>query len=140
MATNIQTSAGGGSTKGINIGLWVAQVLLAVGFGLAGAMKLTMAAAQAAVLMPGMPIELLRFIGTAEVAGALGMLLPAISRIYPILTAWAGVGLATIMVLAAALHLSKGEFSNLPPVLVLLALASFVAWGRFKKAPIAPRA
>jgi putative oxidoreductase len=140
MATNVSTSTLSGANKGMNIGLWVAQVLLAVGFGMAGYMKLSMTTAQIAQVMPGMSEGLLRFIGTVEVAGALGMILPAATRIAPILTAWAGVGLATIMVLAAGFHLSRGEFSHLPPVLVLLAFASFVAWGRFKKAPIAPRA
>ncbi|MDB5096268.1 MAG: putative integral rane protein [Cyanobacteria bacterium RYN_339] len=139
MTTNTQTPAMGGTNKGLHIGLWVAQILLAIGFGMAGWMKLTMPMAQVAAAMPGMSEALLRFIGVAEVAGALGMLLPAATRIYPVLTAWAGIGLATIMVLAGALHLVRAEFSHLPPVLVLFALASFVAWGRFKKAPTTPR-
>jgi putative oxidoreductase len=139
MATNVSNPTQGG-TKGVNIGLWVAQVLLAVGFGMAGFMKLSMTPEVAAQMMPGSPIALLRFIGTSEMLGAIGMILPAATRIMPVLTAWAGVGLATIMVLATALHISRGEFSHLPPVLVLFALAAFVAWGRFKKAPIAPRA
>jgi putative oxidoreductase len=137
MVTQSQTSAGG---KGLHIGLWVVQVLLAVAFGMAGGMKLTSSTDQLAKMAAGMSVGLIRFIGVAEMAGALGMILPAATRILPVLTAWAGVGLATIMVLAAALLISRGEFSNILPALVLLAMAVFVAWGRFVKAPISPRA
>jgi putative oxidoreductase len=86
-----------------------------------------------------MPYGLTYFIGVAEVLGALGMILPAITRIRPKLTGLAGVGLLTIMVLALGFHIMRGELSHTPPVIVLGALATFVAWGRLKKAPIAPR-
>jgi uncharacterized membrane protein YphA (DoxX/SURF4 family) len=85
------------------------------------------------------PEPLLRFIGISEVAGALGMLLPAGTRIMPILTPWAAVGLGTIMVLASGLHASRGEWSNVAMTGTLLAMAVLVAWGRFKAAPIARR-
>lgn len=139
MTTTVQTTTNIQESKGLRVWLWVAQVLLAIAFGLAGAMKLSMPPAQIVKLAEGIPLPLLRFIGITEVAGALGMLLPAATRIVPVLTAWAAVGLATIMVLAAALHLSRGQFSHLPPVLVLLTLAAFVAWGRFTKGAISPR-
>lgn len=122
--------------KGLRIGLWAAQLLLAVAFGFAGGMKLV---ATAQFVAMGMPAPLVYFIGVAEVAGALGVVLPAATRIAPILTAWAGAGLATIMVLAGGFHLVRGEASHLPPVVVLFALAAFVAWGRFTKAPVTPR-
>jgi len=72
-------------------------------------------------------------------AGALGLILPAVTRIRPKLTAAAGLGLVTVMVLAAAFHLSRGEAQVLPLNLTLGALAAFVAWGRSRKAPILPR-
>jgi putative oxidoreductase len=129
-------------SKGLNIGLWTVQVLLAVGFGMAGGMKLVVPIADLLKQMdwvasaPWLP----RFIGVAELAGALGLVLPSLTRIKPILTPIAAVGLATIMVLALGFHVSRGEMSHLPPVIVLGALAVFVAWGRFTKARIAPRA
>ena len=83
---------------------------------------------------------LVRFIAVAEIAGALGMILPPVTRIVPVFTPLAGVGLAVIQVLAMGVHLMRGEFGVLPVNLVLLALALFVAWGRWRKAPIAPRA
>ena len=126
-----------------SIGLWVAQVVLAIMFGMAGVMKLItpMDALGAQMAWVGDSSELLvRFIAVAEIAGALGMILPAVTRIVPVFTPLAGVGLAVIQVLAMGVHLMRGEFGVLPVNLVLLALALFVAWGRWRKAPIAPRA
>jgi uncharacterized membrane protein YphA (DoxX/SURF4 family) len=125
------------SGRGLRIGLWVAQGLLALAFGMAGGMKLFVATDKSPVFSD-MP-WLIRFIGVSEVAGALGVILPAATRIAPVLTPIAAVGLAIIMVLAGAFHVQRGEISHLPPVLFLFAMSVFVAWGRFKKAPIAPR-
>jgi uncharacterized membrane protein YphA (DoxX/SURF4 family) len=126
-----------------SIGLWVAQVLLAVAFGAAGVMKLFMPYADVAAQMAwaaASPEWLVRFIGFAELAGALGMILPALTRILPWLTPLAGLGFAVIQVLAIGVHAARGETAmSLPVNLVLLALSLFVAWGRWRKAPIAPR-
>jgi putative oxidoreductase len=75
------------------------------------------------------PRWLVRFIGTSELLGALGLILPAAMRIKPALTGFAALGLLTIMVLAALFHVSRGEFGMLPINSVLGALAAFVAWG-----------
>ncbi len=143
MATHTWTQTPAKPSKGLHIGLWVAQILLALAFGMAGSAKLASPiaalAAQGMTFVTTMPEGLVRFIGLSEVAGALGMLLPALTRIKPVLTAWAGVGLSTVMVLAIGYHLSHGEAAHVAPPLVLLALAAFVAWGRFKAAPILPR-
>lgn len=130
--------------RGWRIGLWVVQLLLAAEFGMAGGMKAFTPWDQFLKMVQehggmAMPEALVRFIGYSEVLGALGMILPAALRVFPVLTAWAAVGLGTIMVLASALHASRGEFAMLPMTLGLLAMAAFVVWGRFKKAPIAPR-
>ncbi|MFN8446041.1 MAG: DoxX family protein [Caldilineaceae bacterium] len=121
----------------MNIVLWIVQILLLVAFGAAGAMKLSqpidgLAAAMAWVT--AMPALVVRFIGLAEVAGALGVVLPQATKIQPKLTAWAGVGLATVMGLATIFHITRGEFGNIVPTLILGALAAFVAWGRWSKA------
>jgi putative oxidoreductase len=127
-------------SKGLNIGLWIAQVLLLVAFGAAGGMKLfSPAVAEMAKTQSGLPYTLTYFIGTSEVLGGVGVVLPAATRIRPKLTGWAAVGLCTIMVLAFGLHLARGEWSHVPPVVVLGALAGFVAWGRLKRAPISSR-
>ncbi|AKU91157.1 DoxX family protein [Vulgatibacter incomptus] len=126
-------------SKAWGISLWIAQVLLAVMFGMAGLMKLATPMAELAEKMPGLPIGLVRFIGASEVAGALGMILPAITRIRPILTSVAGACLVIVMILAAGFHAMRGELPAVPMNFVLGALAAFVAWGRLRKAPIPPR-
>jgi uncharacterized membrane protein YphA (DoxX/SURF4 family) len=126
----------------LHIALWIVQVLLALAFGMAGFMKLTAPVAELAqkMIWPGaVPPALVRFIGASELLGAIGLVLPAATRIRPGLTALAGAGLTLVMVLAAVFHLSRGEAKMLPINLVIGGLAAFVAWGRARRAPIAPR-
>jgi uncharacterized membrane protein YphA (DoxX/SURF4 family) len=128
--------------KRLHYGLWVAQVLLAAVFATVGFIQLTISAADLAQKMPPgmqMPLALLRFIGVAEVAGAIGLILPSATRILPVLTPVAARALALVMALAAILHTSRGEFTSLPQVLVLGALALFISWGRTTRAPIPSR-
>lgn len=126
-----------------NIALWVAQVVLAAVYVMAGFMKLTQPID--ALVASGMsyagdyPELLTRFIGTMEVLGAIGIILPAATRILPVLTPLAALGFSTIQVLAIGLHTTRGEFQVLPVNLILLALSLFVLWGRLRKAPISPR-
>lgn len=125
--------------KGMNIGLWIAQGLLALAFLGAASGKLMMSAEDLAKHDPSFPFALMKFIGIAELAGALGMILPSATRIAPKLTPIAAIGLVIIMVLAFGHHVRREEWSHTPPTIVLGALAAFVAWGRFRKAPIASR-
>jgi uncharacterized membrane protein YphA (DoxX/SURF4 family) len=119
----------------MKIALWIAQSLLAFAFLASGSMKL-FAFDKMAAMMPGITDlhALFVFIGLCEIAGAIGLIAPILMKIYPILTAWAAAGLATIMVLAIGFHLYRGEADHLPPIVVLFLLAAFVAWGRgFRK-------
>lgn len=86
-----------------------------------------------------MPEALVRFTGLVDLAGGLGVLLPALTRILPRLTVWAARGIIALQVLAGAFHLYRGEAMLLPFNLLLLAMAVFVAWGRNTRAPIASR-
>jgi uncharacterized membrane protein YphA (DoxX/SURF4 family) len=129
--------------KGMNIALWIVQVLLALAFGMIGGMKLfgsleEMATNPGAEWVLEMP-WLVRFIGLSEVAGAIGLILPAATRIKPMLTPIAAAGLVVIMILAALLHAVRAEWSSIATCVVFGAMAAFVVWGRSKKAPIAPR-
>ncbi len=128
-------------SRALHVVLWIAQILLALVFGFAGSMKLVTPVAELAKNGAWMQDWwlLIRFIGTAEVAGALGMLLPPLSRIKPKLTSLAAVGLLTIMVLATGFHLLRGEARYTPLTIALGALAAFVAWGRYRKVPIRAR-
>src|SRR6266480_4551385 len=111
MTMNIATESqiqGTGPSKALNVGLWVAQVLLALAFGMAGTMKLLtplVELGQKMAWVAAVPEPLVRFIGASELAGALGLLVPALTRIRPRLTALAGAGLTAVMVLALLFHL-----------------------------------
>jgi len=134
----VEKSAG----KGLRVGLWIAQALLAVAFGMAGLSKLTQPLAELAKSMPSvatLPEALVRFIGVSELAGALGLVLPSVTRIRPVLTAWAAVGLIAVMVLAVVFNVWHGEAQALPVNVVLGGLATFVAMGRFGRARIPSR-
>jgi uncharacterized membrane protein YphA (DoxX/SURF4 family) len=129
-------------SKALHVGLWVVQCLLGAMFLAVGTMKATQPIANLANAL-GWPAEvpaaLVRFIGVAEFLGGLGLILPAATRIKPMLTPLAGVGLATAMLFATVFHISHGEFGAVAAPLVLGCLAAFVAWGRATKAPITPR-
>jgi len=129
-----KASTSNGGSKGLRIVLWVVQVLLALVFAMSGGIKLAVPYAE--LLKQGrwvqsVPEGLVKFIGVAEVSGALGLILPGATRIRPILTPLAAAGFVVMMVLASSLHLSLGET---PIVQVILGgLAAFVVWGRFRK-------
>ncbi len=126
----------------MKIVLWIVQVLIALAFLAVGFPKLVMPLADLSQQMAwvnDLSPALVRFIGLAEVAGALGLILPALTRILSWLTPLAAAGLVLIMVLAAIFHISRGEIPFIIPNLVLLVLAAFVAYGRWKIAPIAGR-
>jgi len=129
-------------SRGLRFALWIVQIILASAFLMAGFMRATQPVDQLAAAMgwPGdIPPPLLRFIGLAEFAAALGLVLPAATRIRPFLTPLAASGLVVIMVLAFIFHIPRGEYSALPLNAAFGVLAAFVAWGRFFKAPINER-
>ncbi|CCE04704.1 conserved membrane hypothetical protein [Bradyrhizobium sp. STM 3843] len=126
----------------LRIGLWIAQALLFVTFGGAGLVKLLTPIPQLAAMMPwtGDHSEaFVRMIGVIDLAGGLGILLPALTRIMPRLTVLAALGCTTLQIVAIVFHVSRGEGAVTPLNLVLLALSAFVLWGRSRKAPILPR-
>jgi uncharacterized membrane protein YphA (DoxX/SURF4 family) len=110
--------------------LWIVQVLLAALFVFAGGMKLVTPIEEMTkeVAMPG---PFLRFIGVAELAGGLGLVLPGLLRIRRSLTPLAAGGLVIIMLGATVLTLTtEGVAMAVLPFGVGL-LAAFVAWGRY---------
>ena len=114
--------------------LWIVQGLLTLLFLFAGGMKLVLPleALKGPVALPGV---FLRFIGVAEVLGAIALILPGLLRIRPGLTPLAAAGLAIIMIGAVAITLAGGGVAAaLVPLLVGLLLA-FVAYGRWRLAP-----
>jgi putative oxidoreductase len=130
------------SNKGLNIALWITQVLLAALYLMAGSTKLFQPIEEIVKMLPWVsetPAGLVRFIGLSELLGGIGLLLPAILRIQPKLTVFAAIGLTIVQVLAAGFHLSRGETAVIGMNFLLIAMAVFIAWGRTKKVPIAPK-
>lgn len=122
----------------MNIALWIVQILLALAFLMAGAMKVTQPIQRLATNMGwvnSLPSQAVRLIGTLEILGAIGLILPAVTGIWPWLTPLAAVGLVLTMIGAMLLHIQRKEFSNLGINLVLLALAAFIVIGRFFMLP-----
>jgi uncharacterized membrane protein YphA (DoxX/SURF4 family) len=126
-------AAVGRSSRALGAALWLAQLLLAAAFLLVGYTHAFSPIAVAIARAPwaaSLPVPLVRFIGVVELAGALGVILPAATRIQPRLTPLAAAGLATIMVLAIPFHLMRGELKEIVINLALGGLAAFVACGR----------
>lgn len=124
----------------MNIGLWIVQILLALAFLMAGAMKATQPLDRLAVRMQWVksmrPPRLVRVIGALEVLGAIGLILPAVTGILPWLTPVAAIGLVLTMIGAMILHVRRGEGAHIAPNVVLLLLAAFVVSGRFVVMPL----
>ena len=127
---------------GIRVTLWIAQFLVAGMFIMSGVMKLATPIPELAKMMPWAgeyAAWFVRSIGLVDLAGGIGILLPALTRIQPRLTVLAALGCAVLQVFAIVFHLSRGEAMVVPMNLFLLAASVFVFWGRSKKAPILPR-
>jgi putative oxidoreductase len=129
--------------KILNVTLWAAQGLLACMFIMAGYMKTTTPISLLSASLPWageIPEWLVRFIGASELLGALGLLLPSLLRIRPILTPLAASGIVCIMLMASVFHLVKNEFPSVGFTLLLGLAAAFIAWGRFTKVPVRVKA
>ena len=126
------------NTKRINALLWTAQVLLALVVLFAGGMKLVMPIEmlKGPVALPG---GFLRFIGVCETLGAIGLILPSVLRIKPGLTPLAASGLIIIMIGATVVTLLGGMVGPALVPVVVGSLATFVANGRWRVAPIHAR-
>ena len=124
----------------MNILLWILQCLLALMFIFSGAMKFVMSVAQmndqAPVFLPGI---FLHFIGVCEILGGIGLILPSALRIEPHLTPLAAAGLAIITAGATVITLMGPMKAMAVIPLVTCLLCMFVAWGRWRIAPVRPK-
>ena len=117
--------------------LWIVQVLLALAFGFAGAMKLIMPGEALTAFYP-FPEPFMRFIGVCELLGAAGLILPGVLRIRQELTPLAAAGLAVIMTGATVTTLAIGGGAAALMPLALGVLAGFVVYGRTRPSRQAP--
>jgi hypothetical protein len=141
-ATTASSSGMFEGSKGLNVALWIVQWFLAIAFVSTGIWKLVTPIPQLAEMMPWMgevTPEFLYMTAVADLLVGFGILLPSLTRIAPGLTVWAAYACAALMAAALFFHLSRGEGESAPFNLLLLALALFVAWGRYSKAQIQPR-
>jgi uncharacterized membrane protein YphA (DoxX/SURF4 family) len=119
----------------MNLALWIIAIVLAVAFAASGMMKQFVPKDKLVTSGQGWAQDFsptsIRLIGLAEILGAIGLVLPAAVHIAPILVPVAAVGLALVMVGAAAVHARRKEAPMVAINAVLLVLAVVVAWGRF---------
>jgi uncharacterized membrane protein len=115
--------------------LWIVQGLLALLFLFAGVMKFIMSIEEMTRQLR-LPAAFLWFIGVAEICGGLGLILPSLLRIRPGLTPLAAAGLVIIMIGATIVSLMIGPVALAAMPFVVGLLAAFVAYGRWKLAPI----
>ena len=123
----------------MKIVLWVLQVVLALVFIAHGLLLLMPPAEIAAQMNAALPRWFWLFLGIAEILAGIGLTLPGVTRILPSLVAWAAVGIMVVMVSATVYHISRNEISSAAVTLVLLAMATFVAYMRARVMPIPPR-
>ena len=126
-------------SKILNFLLWAAQIILAASLGWASMMKLFQPVEKLAAMWPWVsqvPNALLKFTGVVDLLGAAGLILPALFRIKPWLTPITAVSIILLMIIASIFHIARGEASVITANIVFAAIAAFIAWGRFKAAPI----
>lgn len=123
----------------MNALLWVLQALLALAFLAHGLLFLFPPADVVAQMNALFPRWFQLFLGVAEVLAAVGLTLPGLTRIQPWLVPSAAGGIVIVMIGATILHILRNEVSSAVITAVLLAMAAFVAYARWRIAPIPSR-
>lgn len=119
----------------MNITIWILQGLIASFFLVPGIRKSFFSKEKLMelhLLEPGASIAPVRFVGIAELMGVIGLIIPLLTGIAPILTPLASSGLAIIMALAFIFHLKRKEYKILPLLAVVFLLACLVSVYRFQ--------
>ncbi|MEY9934405.1 putative membrane protein YphA (DoxX/SURF4 family) [Catenulispora sp. GP43] len=117
----------------MNIFLWILQAVLAAFFALSGLGKAFQPKEKVLEKAPALQDyapATIRFIGAAELAGAIGIVLPAAVGVATVLTPTAAAGLAVLMLLAAVVHARRREALGVGVTVVLTVLAAVIAVGR----------
>jgi len=123
----------------MNIVLWVLQVLLAAAFLAHGLLLLMPPPEIAAQMNAELPRWFWIFLGVAEVLAAVGLTLPGMTRVMPSLVPAAATGVVIVMIAATIWHLVRAEYSSAGITAILLAMATFTAYARWRLAPIRAR-
>jgi hypothetical protein len=123
----------------MNILLWALQIVLALAFLAHGGLFLFPPAALVDQMNASLPRWFQLFLGVAEILAAVGLTVPGFTRIQPWLVSGAAAGIMVVMISATVFHLMRGEVSSAATTLVLLAMATCVAYMRWRVLPIRPR-
>lgn len=123
----------------MKVTVWVISALLALAFLFIGGLKLVIPTAEMELMSQGIPVLALRIAGVAEILGALGLILPAVTRIAPVLTPIAAGGLVVVMLGATIANIVTGTYPVVIQTVVLGLLAGFVAWARLTSQAVQPR-
>lgn len=123
----------------MNTLLWILQAALATAFAAHGWMLVSPPPELLPIMNEQLGVGFRLFLGMAEIAGAIGILLPAMTRRMPWLTPFAAGCLGFVVASATVLHLARGETSSAVTTAILLLLATFVAYARWRVRPIASR-
>ena len=118
----------------MNAALWAAQIILFAGFAVGAGMKLLMPIARLSAIWPwtgALSTPVVRGIGVIDLAGGVGVVLPMLTGVRPGLTVAAAIGCTLLQLCAIVFHLARRERSAIPVNIVLLAMAVFIAWGRW---------
>lgn len=119
----------------MNVTLWIIAGLLAAAFLASGLSKLAWSKAKLAASGMGVVEDFspgaVKTIGVLEVLAAVGLILPALLDIAPVLVPLAAVGLVLMMAGAIVTHIRRHEAQVIAMPVLLLVLSGFVAWGRF---------
>lgn len=122
-------------SKKLNITLWTVQALLALFFAFGSGLPKLILPIDKLALPIELPELFIRFIGVAEVLGALGLILPGLTRIRPGLTPLAALGLVVVAVGATVYQVVAGKPGNAIFALAVALVAAFVAYGRTRLVP-----
>ncbi len=126
----------------MNVALSIVQVLLSL-FSLAAGwnhgLRPLSDTIQSSPWAADLPVALVRFIGFAELAAGVGLVLPAATRVTASLTPLAAIGLAVIMGFAIPFHIMRDEANVIALHIVVVALCAFVTWRRLLRVPIRNR-
>lgn len=123
----------------MNALIWVLQVLLAAAFFAHGWLFLFPPASVVEQMNASLPRWFQLFLGVAEVAAAVGLTLPGLTRIQPRFVPWAAAGIMIVTISATGFHVMRGEANSAAITFVLLLMATVVAYVRWRVAPIQPR-
>jgi hypothetical protein len=119
----------------MNVALWIVQGVLAAFFGAGGVVKATRDRKrlldEGLTWVEDFSAGGVKAIAVLEVLAAIGLILPAVTGIAPVLTPLAAVGLGMLMIGAAVVHFRRREIPYIGVTLALAVVALFVAWGRF---------